>query len=319
MFYKNKKVLVTGGTGFVGTHFVQALLERDASIRVPVHKRPLVVRSAAIETVHADLCSLEDCLRICEGIDCVIHAAGSVTGAGGAAHAIALIASNLVLTAQVVSAACSRGVDRLLVFSSSTGYPIADHPVREEEFWSGPLHASYFGYGWFRRYVERLGEFVHSASGTKVAIVRPTAVYGRYDNFDPSTSHVVPALIRRALAKEDPFVVWGSSDLVRDFLHVNDLVQGSLLLLEKHPCGEGVNIGAGKPTTVGELVDLVLNLSGHGHADVRYDVSKPMTAPVRMVDTTRAQQLLGYEPKISFEEGLGDTINWYRQTLSGPA
>ncbi len=315
-FFADKKVLVAGGAGFVGSHFVEALLERGARVRVTLHERPLRLQHERIETVRADLYQLEDCRRACAGADYVVHAAGAVSAAGVTAHSpMGPIAANLIMSVQLLQAAWLEGVERFLLFSSSTGYPALDHPVREEEFWSGPPHPAYFGYGWMRRYLERLGEFVQQRSDTRIALIRPTAVYGRYDDFDPETSHVVPALIRRAVAKENPFVVWGRGDVVRDFLHITDLVRGSLLVLEKRAECDPVNIGCGQAVTVADLVRIILDAAGHRGAEVVFDESKPTTIPFRMADTTKARRLLGFEPTVPLEEGLRDTVEWYKSTL----
>jgi GDP-L-fucose synthase len=315
MFYKDRKVLVTGGTGFVGIHFVRELLKRGARVVVPVHKRPLPVESEAVEAVPANLAIEDDCLRVCEGVDFVFHAAGAVSAAGTTVtNPISAITTNLILTARMLEAAWSRGVKRMLIFSSgTTAYPAFDHPVNEEEMWEGPPPPVYFGYGWMRRYLELLGEFVASKSPMRIAICRPTAVYGRYDNFDPGTAHVIPALIRRALAREDPFVVWGTGEEVRDFLHVKDLVRGCVLLLEKHAVCEPVNIGCGKQATIKEIVGAILRLTGHKDARVVFDASKPTTIPYRMVATEKAARILGFLPEISLEEGIRDTVKWYRE------
>src|SRR5512135_1112006 len=138
MFYENKRVLVTGGSGFVGTHFVEALLEAGAKVRVPLHRRPLLIKDPRLETVEADLSCQEDCLRAMEGISYVFHAAGAVAAAGvNATNPMAAITTNLVLASQTLQAAWSSGVERFLLFSSSTIYPLADHPLKEEEGWSG--------------------------------------------------------------------------------------------------------------------------------------------------------------------------------------
>lgn len=316
MFYKGKKVLVTGGTGFVGSHFVEELLKLGAHVRVPLHNRDMRIKAPEIELIKADLTNLEDCLKVSKGMDYIFHAAGAVSAAGvtSGSNPMGAITSNLVLTATMLQAAWSANVERFLLFSSSTGYPALNHPIKEEEFWEGPTHPSYFGYGWMRRYLERMGEFAHQRSNMKVAIVRPTAVYGRYDDFDPITAHVVPALIRRAVEKENPYVVWGSRDVVRDFLHITDLIKGSMLLLEKHPECDPVNIGYGSTVTVGEIVDLIIEASNHNSAEVIFDESKPTTIPFRMVDTTKAEKLLGFKSSITMREGLQDTVNWYVET-----
>ena len=314
--FSGKRVLVTGGSGFVGTHFVEALLETGAAIRVPIHHRPMIVEDPRIEQVPADLTQLADCLRACDGIDYVVHAAGAVAAAGvTASNPMSAIATNLVLTTRMMEAAWSAGVQRFLVFGSSTGYPATEHPVREDEMWSGPTHPSYFGYGWMRRYLERLGEFVASKSPMGIALVRPTAVYGRWDDFDPRTSHVIPALIRRAVAGEDPFEVWGTGNEVRDFLHVTDLVRGSLLMLANHAVCDPINIGYGRTTRIRDVVDIILKAAGHDRARVVFDASKPTAIPVRTVDTSKARSLLGFEPTITLEDGLTDTVRWYKERL----
>lgn len=317
MFYQGKKVLVTGGTGFVGLHFVEELLRQGAHVRVPIHQRPLILRDDRIETVQADLTREEDCRKVARGMQYVFHAAGAVSAAGvTASNPMAAITANLVLTSQMLQGAWQEGVERFQVFGSSTGYPAADHPIKEDEMWSGPTYPAYFGYGWMRRYLERISEFVAQKSPMKIALVRPSAVYGRHDNFDPVTSHVIPALIRRAVLKENPYVVWGTGDEVRDFLHITDLVRGCLLMVEKHATCDPVNIGYGQAVTVKQIIQIILRAAGHEGAEAKFDTTKPSTIPFRMVDTSKAKTLLGFERSISLEDGLADTVRWYVETLS---
>lgn len=316
MFYEGKNVLVTGGTGFVGIHIVQELIKQNANVRITIHKRPCVIKDGRIKTVYADLTNQEDCLQAVKGVDYVFHAAGAVGAAGlTACSMMSNITQNLILIVRMLEAAWQANVERFLLFSSSTAYPVTDYPVKEEEMWNGPIYPAYFGYGWMRRYLERLGEFVASKSKVKISLVRPTAIYGRWDNFEPVTSHVIPALIRRAVEKENPFVVWGSGDEVRDFLHISDLARACLLMLEKYPTCDPVNIGYGKGITIKETVKLILKVANHENADVIFDTSKPTTIPLRLVDTTKAKMIFGFEPRVSLEEGLRDTVNWYVDSL----
>ena len=312
MFYQGKVVLVTGGTGFVGIHIVQGLLRLGARVRVPIHKRPLPVQNENIETIPADLTRQQDCLAVIEGVDYVFHAAGAVAAAGvTASNPMAAITTNLILTTQMLQAAWTEGVERFLLFSSSTGYPVSDYPIKEEEMWSGPTHPAYFGYGWMRRYLERMGEFVASKSKMKIALVRPTAVYGRWDNFDQKSSHVIPALIRKAVERKNPYEVWGTGEEVRDFLHVTDLARGCLLMLEKYATCSPVNIGYGKAITIKEIVQIILKAARYENANVKFNPSGPTTIPVRMVDTSKAKIMLGFEPFVSLEDGITDTVQWY--------
>lgn len=316
MFYQGKKVLVTGGTGFVGSHLVEELLRRGASVRVTVHNRPPAVAGPEVEDLSADLTQEQDCLRAFDGVDYAFHAAGFVGSAGlSRAGAVSGLSGNLILTARALEAAVAMGVKRLLIFSSSTTYPAVEHPVKEDEMWSGQVHPAYFGYGWMRRYFERLSEFAAGNSDLRVAICRPTAVYGPRDSFDPANSHVIPALIRRAVEGDDPYVVWGDGREVRDFLHVADLARGCLDLLELVPDCDPVNIGFGQGTETRQVVDQILKAADK-RPQVVYDTSKPSTIPVRRVDISKARELLGFEPRISLEEGIAQTVSWFKQSLA---
>jgi GDP-L-fucose synthase len=311
-FYRGKTVLVTGGTGFIGRHIAADLLAQSAHVIVPVHERPLPRELSGAGTIAADLTRPEDCLSVTRGIDYLFHAAGAVAGAGAAADAaMSGLVTNLVLTARVLEAAWTNKVGRCLVFSSSTVYPALEHPVREDEMWNGDPDDAYFGYGWMRRYLERLSEFVSQKSGVQMAIVRPTAVYGRHDDFDPGTSHFVPALVRRAVERAHPYEVWGTGEETRDLLHVTDLARGCLLALEKHACGDAINVGSGTPVNVRNVVRLVLDAAGYSNATVAFNAGRPGTIRSRTVDCTKARQLLGFQPSVSLEDGIRDTVRWY--------
>lgn len=315
MFYKDRVALVTGGTGFIGNHIVKALLAAGARVRIPLHRRPPLVRDFRLEEVGADLTRYDDCLAVMKGVDFVFHAAGAVSAAGMTANnPMGPIADNLNLTAQILRAAWALSIERILIFGSSTAYPVTEYPVREDELWNGPTHPSYFGYGWMRRYLERMSEFVASRSKVQVALVRPTAVYGRHDDFRPATSHVIPALVRKAVEKMNPFEVWGTGNEVRDFLHVEDLARGCLLMLEKHAVCDPVNIGYGSGITIRRVVEIILDAAGHGNADLRFDSTKPTTIPFRLVDTSKATRILAFQPSISLESGLRDVVTWYAST-----
>jgi GDP-L-fucose synthase len=311
MFFQPRLALVTGGAGFIGTHLAKALLNEGGRVRLALHKRAPLISDPRIESVCGDLTDREDCLRAMQGVQLVFHAAGAVSGVGASADdAMAGIAKNLALTAQVLHAAWTAGVERILIFSSSTVYPETDHPIREDELSDQPPHPSYLGYGRMRRYFEHLAEFVASRSTVKVALVRPTAVYGPHDDFDPGSSHVIPALVRKAVEKLNPFEVWGSGNEMRDFLHVDDFARSCLLAIEKHAACDPLNIGYGSAISIRQVVETILKAAGHD-VPVRFDTSRPTTVPVRLVDTSKARRLLGFEPKIPIEAGLSDLVRWY--------
>jgi len=311
-FLHGKKVLITGGSGFVGRHFVEALLKDSVKIRITLHNQPSPFAQDLVDIVHADLTVGKDCIKACRGMDYVIHAAGSVGNAGSIrSNLVAPMVDNISMSIKLLEAA-SVHCDKFLIFSSgTTGYPPYDRPVREEDMWSAQPAPVYFGYGWMRRYFELFGEYVNKVSPLQVMICRPTAIYGRYDNSD----HVIPSLIRRALSGENPFVVWGTGDEQRDFLHVSDLVHGCLLLLQKGMGSDPFNIGFGKTTTVAEVAKTVLRASGRSETDIVFDDTKPTTIPVRAVDCMKAKKVLGFIPELSLESGLKGTVEWYKNQM----
>jgi GDP-L-fucose synthase len=145
----------------------------------------------------------------------------------------------------------------------------------------------------------------------EICIARGTAIFGPYDNFDLKTCHVVPALIKRLLSGENPFVVWGTPDVVRDFLYVKDVVKGGLLILEKGKSMRPYNLGYGGGITIGEIVDTIVKVSGLT-PKITWDDSKPTTIPFRAVSTDRINMELGFTSDYTFEEGIKETIKWYR-------
>lgn len=315
MFYQNKKVLVAGGNGLIGSHTIQELLHRGAEVRATIHSKAPVIEDSRIEYIQCDLTQREDCVKVVQDIDYVILCAANTSGAAVMAkNPIAHITANLLINSQVLEAACLAGVSRLLFVSSTTVYPAVTYPVKEEEGFTGEPHPSYFAVGWMKRYIEKLAEFYYQRYGMKIALIRPTNVYGPYDKFDFETSHVLPALMRRAVEKQNPFEVWGDGSAVRDFIYVSDLVEALLLTLENYAECQPLNIGSGQPVTIKESVELILKVTGNP-ATAIYDASKPTTIPYRVVDLTKAEAVLGFQSKVSLEEGLRKTIEWYRSTL----
>ena len=312
-YFDGKTVLVTGGTGFVGTNFVKELSNFNVKIIVPIHKRELSFKSKKIRTINADLTNIDDCLKVCQNVDYIIHAAGMVSAAR---MTVNNPMTNLIVTLRILEAAMKQNVKKILLFSSgTTGYPQYNHAVTEEEMFNDDPAEVYYGYGWSRRYTELLGNFASKKSDLKVAICRPTGVYGSYDDFDPSTSHVIPALIKRAIDKENPYVVWGDGEEIRDFLHIKDLIRGCFLLLEKNANSDPVNIGSGKEYKIKDIVKIILNLTDNKDTKIEFDNTKPTTIPVRKVNVNKAKKLLGFEMQISLEDGLKETIDWYKKKI----
>jgi len=311
MFYKDKKVVVAGGSGFVGSHYLLELLERGANVRTHTHKRPLQISDERIEVLeNIDLENIDDCFKLVEGADYVINSGGNICHPSSVSTDVQVSIQNIKVTGNILEASYKSGVKGYLDLNSSTGYPDKRHPITEDEFWEDEPYIAYYGYGWMRRYREKLMQHIANISDMKIALTRGTAIFGPYDNFNPKTSHVVPALIHRIIGGENPLEVWGTPDVVRDFLYVKDVVNGALLVLEKGESMKPYNLGYGSTITIGDIVDCILK-SSDMNPKVCYDKSKPTTIPFRMVSTDRIKNELGFKPMYTFEQGMRETVDWY--------
>lgn len=310
-FLKGKRVVVTGGSGFIGTHFLMKLVEMGAYVRTHTHKKQLQFEHNHIQVFsNIDLTNLEDCVKLTEGAEYVIHCAGEVAHPSSVPTDIQIGQKQLNLIANVLDACAKNKVKRFLDLNSSTGYPDIRRPLTEEEFWIEEPYKSYYGYGWMRRYREKLMEHVSKFSGLEIALARCTAIFGPHDNFDLKTCHVVPALIKRVLSDENPFTAWGSPDVVRDFLYIKDVVNGALLIFEKGESMRPYNLGYGNGITIGEILETILKVTNKT-PEIVWDNTKPTTIPFRAVSTDRIKNELGFNPTYTFEDGIKETIEWY--------
>lgn len=310
-FFKNKNIVVTGGSGFIGTHFLQKLVSLGANVVTHKHKSNLQYYDKSIKVIdNIDLLKLNDCLKLIDGADYVIHCAGEVAHPSSVPTDIQISLKQLNLIGNVLDASVKCGVKRFLDLNSSTGYPDIRSPLSEEEYWIDEPFKSYYGYGWMRRYREKLMEHVSKFSQLEITIARCTAIFGPNDNFDLKTCHVVPALIKRVLNNENPFIAWGEPNVVRDFLYVKDVINGSLLILEKGSSMRPYNLGYGGGITIEEILNTILKVTNK-NPKVIWDNTKPTTIPFRAVSTERINRELGFVPTYSFEDGIIETIKWY--------
>jgi GDP-L-fucose synthase len=311
-FYKGKKVAVTGGNGFIASHVIEALIERGANVRA-VGLRPKPDNFPfKVEYVQANLLQRNECERAFKGVDFVFHLAAIGWGFHeNLKRQPQLITDNVLLNTTVLDVAYKLGVERYLYTSSSAVYPGHLQDLDEEANWDNPPHAGELYFGWAKRMGEIQAKAYYDHYGMPIAIVRPANPYGPRDNFDPQKSHVIPALIRRAVARENPFQVWGTGKAVRSFVHVRDVAQGMLLALEKAAVCEPINLASNETTTVADLVSLILELSGHTEAELVFDTSKPDGHPRKVPSVRRAAEKLGLSDYIPLRVGLKETIEWY--------
>lgn len=321
-YWRGKRVVVTGGGGFIGSHVVERLLPVAASVVVPTRGPdvPLHLRHLgdAVELVHGDLRDSSVAMRACQGADVVMMLAAIVGGIEyNMAHQGSVFRDNIGVYLATLEAARLQGVSRVLVTSSACVYPrFCKLPTPESEGFEGRPEPTNEGYGWAKRMEEFLGGAYANEFGMSIAVARPYNAYGPRDNFDPASSHVIPALVRKAF---DPHtsevVVWGSGQQSRSFLYVTDFADGLLRITERAPDAEPTNVGADEETTIGHVARVLADLAGTGKT-VRFDTSKPEGQPRRHCDTTRLEQQYDFRARVPLEDGLRKTVEYFRESLA---
>jgi GDP-L-fucose synthase len=320
-YFDGKKVLVTGGAGFIGSHTVEELLRRAPKARVTVvddlshGKRgnlKAVVKDVKVMT--ADLRTKSGALKACRGQEVVLHLAAKVAGVGyNSTHQAEMFRENMTLSMSMMEAARASGVGRMLVVSSACVYAGgAPVPTTEEQGFVGKPEAANEGYGFAKRMAEFLGQMYAREYGLEVAIVRPYNAYGPRDRYGKADSHVIAALIWRALKGENPMLVWGDGKPTRSFCYVEDLARGLLDTAEKYAVADPLNIGTDEEVSIGELARLVLELAG-SKAKLTFDASKPAGQMRRTCGTAKAAEKAGYRARVPLREGLRKSIDWCRE------
>lgn len=305
-FWENRRVLVTGGAGFLGS-FVVGHLERKGCPAV------FVPRSRDY-----DLTDLDAVRRLYRDArpDLVLHLAGRVGGIGAnQKHPGHFFYDNLVMGVNVIEEARKAGVSKFVQIGTVCAYPkYAPVPFREEDLWNGFPEETNAPYGVAKKVLLLQLQAYRQQYGFHGIYLLPVNLYGPGDNFDKDTSHVIPALIRKCVeAKErgdDHIVVWGTGKASREFLYVEDCADAILLAAEGYDEPEPVNIGTGHEIQVRDLVDMIVKLTGFS-GKVVYDPSRPDGQPRRALDVSRAERFFGFRARVGLEEGLRRTVTWF--------
>ena len=305
--WKSARVAITGGTGFLGGFVAEALRVRGAAAVFALgHRDYDLVKSGEAERLMAELKPT-----------LVIHLAARVGGIlANQQSPGTFFYENLMMGAQLFEAARLAGVGKLVAAGTICAYPKhAAVPFREEQLWDGYPEETNAPYGLAKKMLLVQSAAYRQQFGMNSVVVFPVNLYGPRDNFDPVTSHVIPALVRKCLSAQErgegSVTVWGDGTASREFLHVRDAAEGLLLACERYDSSDPVNLGAGFEITIRDLVTLIARLAGFA-GEIRWDTSRPNGQPRRKLDVTRAREMFGFEAKIGFEEGLRETIAWYR-------
>ena len=321
MNWSGKKVLVTGGASFIGSHLVDALIERGATVRVvdnlssgkKENLQPHLI-AGGVEFHEADLLDPETAPKVVKGMEIVFHLAADHGGRGYVDLHQAACATNLALDGMLFRAARDAGVEKVVYASSGCVYPnhIQTDPSQilylTEEMVGPPYDADNL-YGWAKLMAEMTLRAYYTDWGMKSASCRYFTVYGPRGH----ENHAVIAMIARAFIRQDPYVVWGNGEQIRNWTHVSDIVSGTILAAEKIDDGSAVNLGTMERTRVIDAVQEVLRYSGHSPR-IEFHPEMPTGPMNRVADNSLAKKLLHWEPKVKFMEGLHSTADWYAAT-----
>jgi GDP-L-fucose synthase len=315
--FDGKNVLIAGGAGFVGVNLIIRLLSLGARIRATLHKKDAVVLDKRIEYIKCDLLNMDDCKKVVKDMDYVFLCAANTSGAAVIASTpLVHVTPNIIMNSQMLEAAYFAKVKKFVWLSSNAAYPpTGDKPVREEEMFNGDPYDTYFGVGWMKRYTEILCRLYSEKLKERMAtvVLRPSNIYGPFDDFDFATSHVMAATIRKVVERHSPIKVWGTGDDIRDLIYIDDFIDALLLATEKIEKFEPINIAYGKGYSIKEVLKICLEVDGYNNAVVDYDPTKPSMIPVRLIDTEKAGRVLGFRARIDLREGIKKTIEWYKK------
>lgn len=318
-FWQNKKVLVTGGAGFIGSHVVEALVAKKAKVRVADNMRfedckNLEDVKKEIEFIRSDFLKIEDCLKATEGIDVTLNLAAKVGGIEfNIRHPGSIFRDNVLMSTNMLDSARINRNERFLIVSSACVYPrFCKVPTPETEGFVGVPEPTNDGYGWAKRLAEIQADVYSREFKMKIAIARPYNTYGPRDHFEPEKSHVIPALIKRLFDGEHPLTVWGDGEQSRAFIFVKDTAQGLISLIEKYPVADPINIGTNEEVKIKDLVKMIVEISGI-KTPVFFDISKASGQPSRNSDNSKAIEKIGFKAETSLREGLQKAIEWYKK------
>lgn len=311
-FWTDKKVMVTGGSGFLGSHVVEGLERRGC-------RNIVVPRSKQYDLRHPDR-SME--LLKTHNADIIIHLAASVGGIGAnRANPGSYVYDNLTMGVHLMEAARQQGVDKFVTCGTICAYPkFAKVPFREEDLWDGYPEETNAPYGLAKKMLLVQSQAYRAQYGFNAIYVLPVNLYGPRDNFDLESSHVIPALIRKCIEAvrngEDSIDVWGSGKATREFLYVEDAAEAILLAAERYNGPDPVNIGTSEEISIKALAERIAELTGF-QGRLNWDPQKPDGQPRRCLDIEKAKRYFGFEAQVNLEEGLKRTIQWYADETSG--
>ncbi len=304
IFTPEKKILITGGTGFLGSRIVSILQEKGFS--------NLIIPDSKTD----DLRIKENCSKVTKNIDIVFHTAAKVGGIGlNQQKPGELFYDNLMMGVNLLEESRKNNVEKVISLGTICSYPkFTPLPFKEESIWDGYPEDTNAPYGLAKKMLLVQSNAYKDQYGFKSITVFPTNLYGPNDNFNDNSSHVIPALIKKIVTAKklnsDSITLWGDGTPTRDFLFVDDAAKGIILAAEKYEKTEPLNLGSGQEISINSLAKLIMKIMNIS-LKINWDIEKPNGQPRRCIDSEKAKNEIGFNPKTSLEVGIKETINWY--------
>jgi len=313
-YFKDKKILVAGASGFVGSHLVNRLIDLGANVRGSYLNRLPLNESNKFTSIKSDFRNYQDCLEATKDIDFVFMVAANTSGAAVMEKTpLAHLTPNVVMNSQILAASYENEVNKFCFVSSNTVYPVTNFAVKEDDV-NYEFFEKYFIVGWMKLFSEKMTEMYanHIKNPMSTLVVRPGNLYGPHDKFTWKESKVIAALIRKAIERHDPFPVWGDGNDLKDFLYIDDFISGLLVAFESINDFQSVNIASSIPVTIKEVLTEILKASNYKNAKLEFDDSMPTMLPKRLINSDKIRSFSNWSPKVSLSEGIQRTVEWYK-------
>ena len=312
-YWNNKRVVVTGGSGFLGSFVVEKLKQRGATdIFIPRIENYNLIEKSDIQRLFTDTLNGIDPANLV-----IIHLAANVGGIGAnREHPAEFFYDNLMMGVELMHQAWKNGVGKFTAIGTVCAYPkFTPVPFKEDDLWIGYPEETNAPYGLAKKMMLVQSQAYRDQYGFNSIFLLPVNLYGPRDNFNPKSSHVIPALIRKVIEAQErgdkEIVAWGDGSPTREFLYAEDAADGIVTATEVYNESEPVNLGSGYEISIKDLTELIIRLTGFEGA-LKWDTGKPNGQPRRGLDVTRAKQKIGWQAKMDFETGLKNTIEWYK-------